>query len=88
MNTTTTRQKFEAMIDSRSLEQSASDLLLLDDSTEVGMMIRVGIINSVEKRFPQIAEWIADFYPEDEEDPRWDVDYPEALALAVAAIGA
>lgn len=86
MNTMTARQKFEAMIDSRSLEQSVSDLLLVDDSTTEGMMIRVGIINSVEKRFPAVAAWIADFYPEDEEDPRWELDYPEVLVLAVAAI--
>lgn len=86
MHTMTARQKFEAMIDSRSLEQTVSDLLLVDHSTEEGMMIRIGIISSVERRFPAIAAWISDFYSGDDDDPRWDVDYPEALMLAVAAI--
>lgn len=85
MNTATAataRTKFTAMIESRTLEQAISALTLNDSSTVEGMMIRVALINHIEKINPAIAAWVSDFYNEDDEHPNWDIDYPDAILLA------
>ena len=84
---TTLRNKFNAMIDSRTLDQATTELLLVDTTTAEGMMIRVGYIKSIENRFPAIAEWVSNFYDGDDDAPCWDIDYPEAIMLARADLG-
>lgn len=71
------------MIDSRTLDQATSDLILVNASTTEGMMIRTGIINSIEKRYPAIAEWVRDFWDDEAND---DIDYPEAILIARASL--
>ena len=83
---TTLRTKFNDMIDSRTLDQATTELLLVDDTTEEGMMIRLGYIRSIEKRFPAIAEWLNNFYDGEDDAPCWNIDYPEAIILARAAL--
>lgn len=84
MNTTQNlRNQFDTMIDSRTLDQATSDLILVNASTTEGMMIRTGIINSIEKRYPAIAEWVRDFWDDEAND---DIDYPEAILIARASL--
>lgn len=86
-NATALRTKFEAMIDARTLNQATTDLILVDDTTAEGMMIRIGLIKSIEKRFPAITAWINNFYDGEDDDPCWDIDYPEAILLARDSLG-
>lgn len=79
---TTARTKFNNMIESRTLDQAISALLLVDDTTTEGMMIRVALINHIEKISPVIAAWVSDFYDQEDDHPNWDIDYPDAILLA------
>jgi len=90
MTTTTplpARVRFDAMIESRTLDQSVSVLLLADTTTAEGMMIRTALIKHIETLSPAIEEWVSDFYSGPDEDPRWDIDYPDAILLARDALG-
>jgi len=84
MTTTATeaRSKFNAMIESRTLDQSIATLTLNDESTVEGMMVRVALINHIEKISPAIAAWVADFYDKDDDHTNWDIDYRDAILLA------
>lgn len=86
---TTARQKFDAMIESRTLTQAISDLTVntKNESTTEGMMIRVALIGHIEKLSPAIAAWVSDFYDGEDDAPCWDIDYPDAILLARAELG-
>jgi hypothetical protein len=78
----TAREKFDALIETRTLDQAISDLSLVDDSTTEGMMIRVALIYHIENLSPAIKAWVDEFYSGPDEDPRWNIDYPDAILLA------
>jgi len=88
IQTATAREKFTAMVESRTLDQAISALVLNDSGTVEGMMIRTALIRHIETISPAIAEWVANFYPDDFESPIWDIDYPDAILLARDAVAA
>lgn len=86
----TARERFEARIDALTLEQASAALLeaeLREPKSEEHMLVRVTLIASIERRFPTIAAWLADFYSGDDDAPCWDVDYPDAILLARSDLG-
>jgi hypothetical protein len=82
----TARQRFTAMVESRTVDQAISALVLTDTSTAEGMMVHAALISHIEKSSPAIAEWVANFYPSDFSSPLWDVAYVDAILLARAAV--
>lgn len=87
MNTKpTTRQRFTAMVESRTVDQAISALVLTDTGTVEGMMVHAALISHIEKSSPAIAEWVANFYPDDFSSPLWDVAYVDAILLAREAV--
>jgi hypothetical protein len=50
------------------------------------MMVHAALISHIEKSSPAIAEWVANFYPDDFSSPLWDVAYVDAILLAREAV--
>lgn len=85
---TAARTKFNAMLHSMTLDQAASALILVaSPKTEEEMMVRIGLIKSIEDRFPAIAAWVNNFYDGDDDAPCWDVEYSDAILLAKEELG-
>jgi hypothetical protein len=77
------RTKLHDLIDSRSLDMTISALLLLQMPTTVeAMTVRIELISSINRRFPQIDEWILRFYDCEDDDPCWDLDTVDVIMLA------
>jgi len=86
--TATAREKFTAMVESRTLDQAISALVLVDCSTTEGMMIRTALIHHIENTSPAIEAWVSDFYTGEDDAACWDIDYPDAILLARDAVAA
>lgn len=88
MSAPTARERLAAKADELTLQQAVHGLLLLDSpKSDEEMIVRIALISSIEKRFPAVAEWVADFYSGDDDDPRWDVEYSGAILLACDELG-
>lgn len=84
---TTLRNKFTTMMNTADIETLSHALIQIDTNSEVGMMIRLEIIKTIEARFPEIEEWVENFYALDgEPTPAWDMDYADVVMLARAAL--
>lgn len=83
------RTKLNDLIDSRPLDMTISALLLLQVPTTVeAITVRVALIGSINRRFPEIDQWVTNFYYDCEfDDPRWDLDTVDVIMLARDDLG-
>lgn len=80
--------EFEARLDALCLEHAIQTLLLfVDPKSPEEMVLRCGLIGSIERRYPAIAEWLLNFYQGPDDADCWKVEYPDAIVLAKEACG-